>query len=564
MRLLSVFLTGHIRRSASFAAERGGAGRGGAELGAALGFGSLLSISLRSLRSGNLLLSEGWPLALGLALAAAALGSLFVERKRPAQAELPEPGIGLPRTIGLCLGLFSVLILTYFAFTSPAAIARWGGVDYVAVFAAEAAALALFLGAWLGLPGFRRRLTRAALLAWNAVFILALALMLALRQPSFSAATIYPLYARDPGLAASVAFWVAIALHPVLFADFAVLAIALRSGRPSARKLSVGFGLGGLLLVLLALGQIFTTVYDYIPVIGPWFRDKFWLFILVPAVAACLSLLLTKPEAPAGYPTSPLRLGWLAAMIFAVAGTLIAGATSARPAPAKANASLRVMTYNIQQGYGNTGEKNFMTQRELLRRLAPDIVGLEESDSARAAGGNSDIVRFFSDGLGYYSYYGPSPISGTFGVALLSRYPIRDARTFFMPSRGEQTACIEADIAVGESLVRVLVTHLDNDGALPQQRLVIERAVAGSAGRAATIAMGDFNFDPKTEQYRQTAAALDDAWLAASVRIVDPGASDPAGRIDHVFVSRNARVLSARYTPEGPSDHPGMLVELGR
>ena len=131
-----------------------------------------------------------------------------------------------------------------------------------------------------------------------------------------------------------------------------------------------------------------------------------------------------------------------------------------------------------------------------------------------------------------------------------------------MPSRGEQTACIEADVAVGDSLVHVLVTHLDNDGALPQQRLVIERATEGAAGRALSIAMGDFNFDSKSEQYRHTTAVLDDSWLTARERIVEPGAPDPAERIDHIFVSRNARVLSARYIPEGPSDHPGMYAEV--
>ena len=114
----------------------------------------------------------------------------------------------------------------------------------------------------------------------------------------------------------------------------------------------------------------------------------------------------------------------------------------------------------------------------------------------------------------------------------------------------------------GGQLVGVLVTHLDNDGALPQQRLVIDRASRDAVGAAFVIAMGDFNFDASTEQYRQTAAALDETWVTAQERVVDPGASDPGGRIDHIFVSRNTRVVRCRYIPEGPSDHPGVLAEL--
>ncbi len=79
---------------------------------------------------------------------------------------------------------------------------------------------------------------------------------------------------------------------------------------------------------------------------------------------------------------------------------------------------------------------------------------------------------------------------------------------------------------------------------------------------AFVIAMGDFNFDASTEQYRQTAAALDETWVTAQERVVDPGASDPGGRIDHIFVSRNTCVVRCRYIPEGPSDHPGVLAEL--
>jgi endonuclease/exonuclease/phosphatase family metal-dependent hydrolase len=550
-----IYLTCAIRQSSGSASGRG----------AALGLGALLSMLVRSLSSGNLLLTAGWRLAAGVVLAALALVLLIWTRESPEPARPDAEKIGFGRTLGLSIGLFSVLILIYFGFTSPTVIARWGSVNYTVVTAIEAGALALFIGFWLGMPRFRARLSPALLFGWNALFIVALGIALLLRQPPFSAATVYPLYQADPAVLARFSFWAMLVLHPVLYADFAFLAGALYSGRPSPRGLAAGFGLGGALILILSFGQIFTTVYDYIPVVGPPLRDKFWLVMVIPAVLAGLSLFLVKRPLRAATATekSAVRFGWLAAVVaLAGASVLIAGVTTAQPAAATPTASIHVMTYNIQQGYGKDGEKNFIKQREVIAGLAPDIIGIEESDSARIAGGNSDIVRYFADGLGLYAYYGPSPISGTFGVALLSRFPIRNARTFFMPSRGEQTACIEADVAVGDALVHVLVTHLDNDGALPQQRLVIERAIAGATGRVVTIAMGDFNFDPKSEQYRQTTAALDDSWVVAKERVVDPGASDPAVSIDHIFVSRNARVLRARYVPEGPSDHPGMLAEL--
>ncbi len=556
-----IFLVCHVRQSADEPPLKG----------AALGFGVLLSILLRSLQAGSLLFVEGWSIILAAALAGICLvlflGRLFAGTSGELRPEVPQadPGaarMGGAKTFGLSVGLCAVLIMLYFGFTSPTVIARWGEVSDTAVVAVQAGALALFLGSWLGVPGFRRVLSPVVLLCVNLLFIVSLALALLLRQPHFTATTLYPLYAAAPDAAARIAFWAMLVLHPVLYADFALMADALFSGRPSPRKIATGFGLGAVLLLLLSFAQIFTTVYDYIPVVGPLFRNQFWLVTIIPAVLAALALLLVARPTAAGV-ASDGRPGWLiAALVVAGASVLLAGLSSARPTPAPLKSSLRILTYNIQQGYSATGQESFLAQREVIRRLDPDIVGLEESDTARIAGGNADVVRFFADGLGMYSYYGPLPESGTFGVALLSRHPIRNARTFFMPSRGEQTACIEADVDAGGRLLRVLVTHLDNDGALPQQRLVIDAATRGAAGVPLAISLGDFNFDPTTEQYRQTAAVLDDAWVTAQERTVEPGASDPAASIDHIFVTRAARVLHARYVPEGPSDHPGMFAEV--
>jgi endonuclease/exonuclease/phosphatase family metal-dependent hydrolase len=131
-----------------------------------------------------------------------------------------------------------------------------------------------------------------------------------------------------------------------------------------------------------------------------------------------------------------------------------------------------------------------------------------------------------------------------------------------MSSRGEQTAAIEAQIEVGGKLFHLFVTHLDNDGALVQQRAMLDRAGIGLSRPAAVVMMGDFNFDPSTEQYRVTTRVLEDAWLKAAKQTVEPGASDPSGRIDHIFLSPNTRVLSSVYLPEGPSDHPAMFAEI--
>ena len=126
------------------------------------------------------------------------------------------------------------------------------------------------------------------------------------------------------------------------------------------------------------------------------------------------------------------------------------------------------MTYNIQQGYDENGYKNLPGQLEVIRRVDPDILGLQESDTARIANGNVDAVRTFADRLDMHSYYGPTTTTGTFGIALLSKYPIENPQTFFMYSEGEQTATIQAEITVDARRYQVFVTHLGNGGPIFQ------------------------------------------------------------------------------------------------
>ena len=108
-----------------------------------------------------------------------------------------------------------------------------------------------------------------------------------------------------------------------------------------------------------------------------------------------------------------------------------------------------------------------------------------------------DAVRYFADRLGMHSYYGPTSTTGTFGIALLSKYPLKNPQTFFMYSEGEQTATIQAQIPVGARSYQVFVTHLGNGGPIFQ----LEDMLARIQGLDDVIAMGDYNFRPSTEQY---------------------------------------------------------------
>jgi endonuclease/exonuclease/phosphatase family metal-dependent hydrolase len=533
----------------------------GSTLGMGLALGVGWAVMLRAVNSSvdisldGIHLWSGWLLAVIAALLLAVLLPTGLQPPLTAQRTPAKRW----KVVGLCLGWMGVLVLFYYAFISPGVIARWTGANYLLVLSLAAGSLALFSILLVLRSAWFTRASPLVLLAWNLAFVIVLVLTILPYQLIFpSDPSGYPFY--DPGVNSLtvVPLILMLLLYPVLIVDFIHLTRALVDSGASARLMGGGFSLASLYLLLMVFAHVFTTTYDYIPLVGSYFRNQFWLIYLVAGLVPTLAVLLTgrKKEKGAEEAPPPAAFAWAVVILAAAA---IAGAfqTAAKPTgQAMTAGGLKVMTYNIQQGYSDAGTKNFDGQLDVIQQFGPDILGLQESDTNRIANGNADIVRYFADGLGMYSYFGPSTVTGTFGIALLSRYPIEEPRTFYMFSEGEQTAAIEARITVGGKPYRVVVTHLGNSGPIVQQEALLE-----AVGQAENlIAMGDFNFRPDTEQYRLTTSTLVDAWRLRWPSGVDDQGIDPARRIDHIFLSPGIEVEDIRYLNSPESDHPAVIA----
>lgn len=535
-------------------------------LGIALALATLGHVFLQAVHSGNDITGFGNGRYLGGALAAVAGLLLWAWGARAVETTTAEP-TGTPkagtwRIAGLCVGMTAVLVLLYFGLAAPAVMTRWTGGEYLWTTAITAGTTALFLVLQLGTTGLRRQSNSRVLLGWNLVFLFALGLALwSSRVPFPADARGYPFSEPAVGPLGQTSMVLTLLLAPVLFVNFTWFARALFEASPSVRALGFGWTLGSGWLLLLVFAQVLTTVYDYVPVVGPWFRDRFWLVGFFAGAGAVLPVLLLRPET--GGEEHPAR-EFAATPGIALGAVLALGAvtaviiTRAQPTRSPSRTALRVMTYNVQQGYSAKGRKNFAGQLEKIRQVNPDIVGLQETDSTRIAGGNSDLVRFLADRLNYHAHSGPRTGAGTFGIALLSRFPIGRAQTFYLYSTGEQTAVLTAELTAGGTTYQVFVTHLGNGGPAIQQREILELV----ADRTNVILMGDFNFRPGAEPYRLTSERLADAWLAADEKRLVPPDQNLDRRIDHVFVSPGTPVLQATYLDDGDSDHPALVVEV--
>jgi endonuclease/exonuclease/phosphatase family metal-dependent hydrolase len=143
-----------------------------------------------------------------------------------------------------------------------------------------------------------------------------------------------------------------------------------------------------------------------------------------------------------------------------------------------------------------------------------------------------------------------------------------------MESKGEQTATIEAQITIGAILYNVYVTHLGNyeDPAIDRSQIIQQEQILAQIGsKNNVILLGDFNFEPLTEQYNITTAVLDDCWEIANTTSINDVPESwvarlPAERIDHVFISPDLTTLSVyievNYFGGTAADHPALLTAI--
>ncbi len=521
-----------------------------------------LSVLLRTANASLDLSESGIFQAIGWGLGIIAIGLLWRTDLPLIDGSPSDTAASTGHIICLSIGLASVVLMIYFAFASPSVIARWTGFSYPVIVIALATAITVF-GILLGSERFTAWLTRGIILAWNVLFVAMLVLTILSHQIAFpSNREVYPLDVPTVSPLAAVFLFLMLVLFPILLIDFTLLIREISLERPSLPQMGGSFAAAALFFLIMVFFHVFTTIYDYAPIIGPLFRDRFWFVYLLAGLGLGLPLLLVSKETfslgkpDVAIPFTPLTLGLLSFL-----SVIALYLTTANPVAPQNGAQLKIMTYNLQQGFDVEGNKNLEGQLAVIKKVNPDILGLQESDTTRIANGNVDAVRYFADQLAMYSYYGPTTTTGTFGIALLSKYPIQNPTTFFMYSTGEQTATIHAEISKNGKTYQVFVTHLGNDGPMFQVQDVLTRIQSLDAGQRI-IAMGDFNLEPATEQYALITQTLVDSWL-----LKWPDGKETPGiasekRIDYIFVSPGLNVFEAEYSLNPASDHPNMYTVI--
>ncbi len=554
------------------------------KLGIGLASAILLSITFRALNSTVDISSYGFFQILGWILAIIAILTIINRIKmRQAEGSSKPPEKGKPLSQGveesrkgrfkgvklLSLGLLSILTLSFFAFISPTVISRWTEGDYIAITIAVSVMIAATISILAFKPNFLGRLNSRALWIWNGLFVISLVLTIAVHTFSFPSGPFSApvVIGRPLGWYFYIPLVIMIALLPIVFIDFTLLSRELIRQKPKPSKIGAGFVVGSLFFILVTFMLLFTNVWGYIDPVSQYFRNLFWLPFLLVGIAIPImgkamfkKRLLEFKSILTNAREKRIVASFLIILIIGTSVSVLAWELRPKAQDTSGITSLTVMTYNIQQGVDIDGNKNYDNQLAVIKAVNPDIIGLQECDTARMTHGSSDVVRYFANQLNYYSFYGPRTVTGTYGAAILSRFPIIDAKTFFTYSDVDEVGTTEVQIKVGATTFNVYVSHPagSDEVHLAHMQALMDRI----SGKTNVISMGDFNAENDTIYYGMSIAVLQDTWVNAASRGVDGTSFDLSERTDHIFVSLSFTVLETRYINVPESDHPALWTEI--
>jgi endonuclease/exonuclease/phosphatase family metal-dependent hydrolase len=200
---------------------------------------------------------------------------------------------------------------------------------------------------------------------------------------------------------------------------------------------------------------------------------------------------------------------------------------------------VRIATYNMHSGVGV--DRRFRPERiaEVIAGLGADVVALQEVLSPVRG---FDVHAHLCDATGFYlaAMATMQLAGGTFGNALLSRWPIVDIVEHGLTiGRREPRGAIDATIGRESGGFRVIATHLGLRSAERHEQLSRLADLIERRRELPTILLGDFNATrAKSREIRAQAERLGTASVLATFPSVAPVLP-----LDRIFALHGAEIV---------------------
>jgi endonuclease/exonuclease/phosphatase family metal-dependent hydrolase len=214
---------------------------------------------------------------------------------------------------------------------------------------------------------------------------------------------------------------------------------------------------------------------------------------------------------------------------------------------------LKIMSHNIHSCRNMNGRFNPNRTARLIEKLSPDIAVLQEVDVHQKRSGFIHQADYLADYLNMTYRFFPlmDQARGKYGLAILSRFPIKDFECFQFPmeragKNREPRGMMVAGMDTCLGPVRIFNTHLGlnaRDRRLQVMYLLKQINIIDQKEPGIPIVLcGDFNSGPGSFVYKAISRHLEDVQVSKTNDTVPRPTFlswYPFRRIDHVFVSHH-------------------------
>ena len=231
---------------------------------------------------------------------------------------------------------------------------------------------------------------------------------------------------------------------------------------------------------------------------------------------------------------------------------------------------MRIMTYNVQSGRDAWGQLHLEGTAQTIRRIAPDICGLNEIRVGCSDSGGIDQAAFLGEKTGMFARFARA-ISlgvGQYGIALLSRYPIAEFTVHPVPDVPkeerepgyyENRVIYRARVETPAGPLAVYGSHFGLTR--PERRKAAELLMSLiETEKLPLVFMGDLNMSTDDELIALIKTRLRD--LHPSRPCLTHHVLRMHDTIDYIFVSSGIEAASAYTRYSVASDHLPVVAEI--
>jgi len=258
----------------------------------------------------------------------------------------------------------------------------------------------------------------------------------------------------------------------------------------------------------------------------------------------------------------------------------VPGCASLRPVDTERE--IRVLVYNIHAGKDAKGVDNLARVAELVRSTRADIALLQEVDRGTTRSGKVDQPGVLASLTGFNVAFGKTLDyqGGDYGIAVLSRWPIRNDSLISLPvvppqerSGGshEPRGALSAVIQSPGGEIEVFNTHIDasREDFYRRQEMTKLLQLATRSNRElrrSALVGGDLNAEPGSVVIEMVrGSVLRDPWPECGQGSgLSYPANRPVKRIDYLLLPADWRCVSAAVLETDASDHRPVLFVIAR